>query len=177
MSMRAWLASPDRESALGSCASGRALPGFKKYRITPESVFPVRPQLRTWKDPAGRTWKLFLSERDTYRPGALLVFTGDPKDGMGSPKILVRGLQDVYSVPDPTLPFYFAAAEHGGFVWRDGDGVPWHISNRTRAYAESGRLLEIHHAGSHRSLWELSDEELGRLVRQSTGPTEAVTEE
>ena len=128
----------------------------------------MRPQLRAWKDPGGRTWNLFLREEDRYKPGALLAFTGDPKDGMGSPKILVRGLTDVYSVPDPTMPFYFKAAQTGGFVWTDGDGIPWHISNRTHIRSEPGRQLDIHHGGSHQSLWELSDQELEGLVGQST---------
>ncbi len=135
----------------------------------------MRRQLRSWIDLGGRTWSLFLREEEGYRPGALLVFTGDPKDGMGSPKILVRGLRDVYSVPDPTLPFYFQAATRGGFVWVDRDGTPWHIWNRTRMRSGTGRRLEVHHAGSHRSLWELPDSELETLVRMSTicdpGPT------
>jgi hypothetical protein len=124
-------------------------------------------KLRTWKDLAGRTWNLYLKEGERYEPGALLVFTGDPKEGMGSPKILVRGLQDVYSVPDPALPFYLDAARRGGFVWRDRDGVPWHISNRTRVSSETGKSLEVHHAGSHRSLWVLPDHRLEDLVRQA----------
>ena len=130
----------------------------------------MRRQIRSWKDPEGRIWSLFLRAEERYEPGALLVFTGDPKDGMGSPKILVRGLRDVYSVPTPTLPFYLEAARSGGFVWTDGDSVPWHISNRTQIRSETGRRLEIHHPASHRSLWELSDGELEGIVRQCTMP-------
>ncbi len=127
----------------------------------------MRRQLRSWTDLEGRTWSLFLREGYRYGPGALLVFTCDPKDGMGSPKILVRGLRDVYTVPDPTLPFYLEAARRGGFVWTDRDGIPWHIANRTLIRSEFGRHLEIHHAESHRSLWKMSDHELEGLVRQS----------
>jgi hypothetical protein len=128
-----------------------------------------RAQLRTWKDPAGRSWDLFLAEGDQYEPGKLLVFTGDPKDGLGSPKVLVRGARDIYAIPDSALPFYLAAARAGGFVWRDRDGTPWRITNRTLVQSETGRHLELHYAPSHRPLWSLSDDELEALVGQSVG--------
>ncbi len=139
---------------------------FGAYRTKPETVLPlaIRKQLRSWKDATGRTWDLFLVEEERYAPGKLLVFTGDPKHGLDSPKVLCRGLIDVYSVPDPCLPFYLGAARAGGFVWRDRDGTPWRITNRTCVQSETGRHLELHHAGSHRSLWELSDPELEEMV-------------
>ena len=61
----------------------------------------MRRQLRSCKDPEGRIWSLFLRAEERYEPGALLVFTGDPKDGMGSPKILVRGLRDWEAAGNP----------------------------------------------------------------------------
>jgi hypothetical protein len=129
----------------------------------------ARPQIRSWKDPAGRTWDLFLVEGERYTPGKLLVFTGDPKEGLESPKVLVRGARDIYAIPDPALPFYLAAARSGGFIWRDRHGTPWRITNRTLVQSETGRHLELHHARSHRPLWTLSDPELEALVSQAVG--------
>jgi hypothetical protein len=127
----------------------------------------VRDYLRTWTDSEGCTWRIFLNERPTYEPGKLLIFTQEPKTGMSCPKILVRGLRDVYSLPDSALPFFLDCAKRGGFVWRDRDGTPWHIHNRTHVRNRAGRSLEIQHGASHRPLWQSADEELQRLVEQS----------
>lgn len=125
--------------------------------------------LRPWKDPAGRAWSVYLDSSERFEPGALFVFTCDPKDGMSSPKVLVRGVPHVHANPEGTLPFYLEAARSGGFVWRDRDGTPWHISNRTCVRSESGRALEVQRGGSHRELWRLSDGELGDLVGLALG--------
>lgn len=158
---------PLRPSPLGCSAQAASRGSLQRYRRNPETRPSLRRQLRIWNDPYGRDWNLVLREEPRFAPGKLLIFTGDPKDGLGSPKVLVRGVRDVYSVPDPALPFYLDAAQCGGFVWRDRDGTPWHIRNRTHIASETGRSLEVHHVRSHQSLWELSDLELEALVRQS----------
>jgi hypothetical protein len=44
------------------------------------------------------------------------------RQAQGNPKILVRGLIDVYSIPEKAVAFRFTPSLEGGFVWRDRDG-------------------------------------------------------
>lgn len=119
--------------------------------------------IRKWKDAGGTDWKVWLRQlNDGDR--ARLYFTPDPKSSMECPKVLVRGLGHVYQVPERTLPFYLRAAQSGGFVWRDRDGTPWHITVEANIRSESGRRLRVHHPPSHRVLWRMTNEELEQLV-------------
>jgi hypothetical protein len=125
-----------------------------------------RGELRVWQDGAGGTWRLWLDQDERYQPGSLLVFAATPAEELASPKVLVRGVPDVFAVPRSKLDFYLAAARAGGFVWRDRDGLPWHFTTELRAVSASAKELRIHHPGSHRPLWVASDRELSALVRQ-----------
>lgn len=120
--------------------------------------------IRKWKDDDGTDWKVWLRALDGADARARLYFTPDPKHAMDCPKLLVRGIDHVYQVPERVLPFFLRSARRGGFVWRDRDGTPWHISVEARIRSQSGRTLRCHHPASHRVLWRMDDQELEALV-------------
>lgn len=128
---------------------------------------PARSRCRSWKVPGGVEWRVWLEPAAESGRTGKLVFVPNPKQEMGCPKILVRGLSGVHQIPERRLPFYLRAAQSGGFVWRDRDGVSWHIWLRAHMLSTTGRRLEIHHPRSHRALWEMPDQELQKLVDQA----------
>lgn len=122
-----------------------------------EDMPNIREQLRRgevweWKDGEGRSWRFWLKTRDVYAPGALLVFAGIPQEVIDSPQVLVRGLQDVLTIPEPLIGFHLKAAREGGFVWRDRNGLPWDLLAALRVRSPTGRQLRIRHPTLHRTL-------------------------
>lgn len=129
-----------------------------------------RGEVRLWKGGEGKTWRLWLKRQKRYAPGALLVFAGLPQEVMDSPKVLVRGLQDVLTIPEELIGFHLEAAREGGFVWRDRDGLPWHLSAELRIRSPTGRRLRVQHPVLHRTLWAEPSTALEDLVRRSCYP-------